>query len=190
MLWGRKLDDICRYFETNGIHLQHLYTGLHVPVDWLDFIRLRERWSACVMEACARFNYSMDQSRIKRAFEFITENGIIDFGLLDESFQKPVIARLLADRASMSKLLQLNSFLARPGAAAIPDQVIAANRDAILRHYSLQTYRTKLMHVYRQVSTTPVSQKIDKRVLTSFYLKPESFSLLKWSRYLQKCNGA
>ena len=188
MLWGRKIDDICRYFETNGIQLQHLYTGLYVPVDWLDLNRLRERWSACVLKACALFNYSIDHSHIKRAFESITKNGIIDFGLLDESFQKPAIARLLAHGESKSKLMQLNSFLAQPGTAANPNEVIAANRDAIMRHYSLQTYRSKLMQVYRQVSTTPVSQKIDKTLLISSYLKPESFSLLKWSRYIQKCN--
>jgi len=162
---------------------------LYVPVDWLDLPRLRQRWSACVLKACAIFNYSIDPPRIKTAFDRITQNGIIDFGLLDECLQKLAIARLLAGEPGMRKLMQLNSFLARPGPAANPDKVIAANRDAIMRHYNPQAYRTKLMQTYRRVSTTPVSQKIDKTVLISFFLRPESFSLLKWSRYIQKCNG-
>jgi hypothetical protein len=189
LLWGRKIDDICRYFEFNGIQLDHLYSGLYVPVDWLDLPRLRERWSACALKTYALFNYPVDQPRIQRAFERITQNGIIDFGLLDESFQKLAISRLLADGASMNKLMQLNSYLVQPGTVENTDEVIAANRDAVMRHYSPQAYRTKLMHTYRLISMTRVSQKIDKDVLTSFFLKPESFSLLKWSRYIQKCNA-
>jgi hypothetical protein len=141
------------------------------------------------LKTYALFNYPVDQPRIQRAFERITQNGIIDFGLLDESFQKLAISRLLADGASMNKLMQLNSYLVQPGTVENTDEVIAANRDAVMRHYSPQAYRTKLMHTYRLISMTRVSQKIDKDVLTSFFLKPESFSLLKWSRYIQKCNA-
>jgi len=183
LLWGRKIVDLCRYFEMNGIQLEHLYNGLYVPVDWIGMPQLWKKWSACMLNACALFNFSIDRTRRNRAFECITKDGKIDFGLLDESFQKQAVARLLSGSRCRRKLIQHNPFLSEPGAVSNPGALIAANRDAIMRHYNPEAYRTKLMNIYHQASTTPVRHRIDKTVLISSYLKPEEFSLLKWSGY-------
>lgn len=185
LLWGRKIADICHYFEVNGIHLEHLYSGLYVPVDWIGLSQWREKWSACMLSACKLFNISIEDVRIQRAFEYITKDGIIDFGLLDEASQKLAVARLLSGSRCIRKLIQLNSFLSHPGAVSNPQDLIAVNRDAILQHYNPEAYRTRLMKAYQHVRTTPVKHRIDKSVLVSTFLKPEEFSLLKWSDYIQ-----
>jgi hypothetical protein len=181
LLWGRRLSDICRYFEMNGVHLKHLYTGIYVPVDWIGLSQFREKWSACVLNAGALFNFSIDDVRLDKAFECITKDGNIDFGLLDESSQKKAFARLLSGGRGTKKLLRLNLFLSEPGTVSNPAELIAINRSAILRHYNPDAYRTKLMNTYHQVSTKPVKHRIDKTVLVSSFLKPEEFSLLQWS---------
>jgi hypothetical protein len=184
LLWGRKIADICRYFEMNGIHLDHLYSGIYVPVDWIGLSQFREKWSACVLNACALFDFSLEQTRINRAFDCITKDGIIDFGLLDESSQKQAVARLLSGGRATHKLMRLNYFLSQPGAVSNPAELIAINREAIMHHYTPEAYRKKLMHIYQQVSTTTVKHGIDKTVLISSFLRPEEFSLLKWSEYV------
>jgi len=183
LLWGRKLADICRYLEMNGIQLEHLYNRLDVPVDWIGRTQLRQKWSACVLNACTLFNISLDRRRMRRAFEHITKDGKIDFGLLDESFQKQALARLLSGSRCKRRIIQQNPFLAAPGAVSNPEGLIAANRDAIMHHYNPQAYRTKLMNIYHQVGTTQIRHSIDKAALIRSFFKPEEFSLLKWSGY-------
>ena len=183
LLWGRKLADICQGFESKGVQLGHLYTALKVPVDWIDLERLQNRWSACVTNVCQLFNFSLGTDRLDRAFDVIISNGTIDFGLLDESFQKAIILRLISSAKNAARMVQLNPFLAAPGIVADPDELIALNRRAVLRKFDPIIYREKLMDIYAKVSTTPVRQKIDKSVLVSSFLNLEKFSLLKWCDY-------
>lgn len=185
LLWGRKIADICRYFEMNGVHLEHLYSGLYVPIDWINASQFRKKWSACLANTCALFNFSIAQGRINSAIEYITADGNIDFGLLDESSQRQAVSHLLSGSRGMRKVMQHNPFLSRPGIVANPEALIAVNRDAIMRRYNPEDYRTKLMNTYHQVSTTPVRHRIDKGVLVSSFLKPEAFSLLKWNGYVR-----
>lgn len=184
LLWGRKIGDICRDFETNGIHLEHLYSGIYVPVDWIGFSQFRQKWSACVLNACSLFEYSIEPSHISRAFDCITKDGFIDFGLLDESCQRQAAARLLSDDRAIRQLMGRNPFLSHPGDVSNPEELIALNRNAIMRHYTPEAYRTKLLDTYHQVSSTPIKHKIDKSVLIESFLKPEEFSLLKWGEYV------
>ncbi len=183
LLWGRKLADICRDFESNGILLEHLYAGLYVPVDWIDLRQFRDKWHDCVLKACARFNFSIENARLRDAFDYITSDGLIDFGLLDESSQKRVILCLISRGKDSTRLIQINPFLSEPGAVSDKNGLIANNQQAILRSYSPASYRNKLLDVYRKISTTPVKQQIDKTVLVSSFLNLEAFSLLKWSDY-------
>ena len=183
LLWGRKIADICQGFESNGVDLEHLYTELNVPVDLFDLHRYRDRWTACVLKACELFNISIGNDRLGRAFEFITSDGTIDFGLLDESSQKTIILRLISSAKDTARLMQINPCLAKPGIVSDLEGLIENNRLAILRNYDPAIYREKLMNIYHKVSTTSIRQKIDKTVLASSFLNLEQFSLLKWSNY-------
>jgi len=183
VLWGRKLADICLDFENNGIRLDHLYAGLHVPLDWIDPGQFRDKWYRCVMENCKLFNYSIGPERLREAFGRITSDGKIDFGLLDESSQKKVLSRVIASGSDSAALIRINPFLATPGVSSGRNELIEHNRQAILDNYSQKSYRNNLLNIYRKVGTTSVKQKINKTILVDAFLNPEKFSLLKWGAY-------
>jgi len=186
LLWGRKIADICRDFESNGIRLEHLYSGLYVPVDWIGLGQFRKRWHEWVRKACTLCNLSIDNARLRNAFDYITSGAVIDFGLLDESSQKRVILRAISGGRNSAGLIRINPFLAAPGTVSGKNDLIENNKQAILRNYGPDLYRNKLLNVYRKVSTTPIKQKIDKTVLVSSFLNLEKFSLLKWSDYTEE----
>jgi len=183
LLWGRKLHDICRDFEMNGIRLQHLYAKLFVPVDWIGFRQFHKKWTTCVLNACALFNFYIGNAIIRQAFDSITKDGIIDFGLLDEASQKKVILYLLSGKKNCASLMQMNSFLSNPGIVSDKNSLIRDNQRAVVHSYNPSIYRLKLREIYHRVSHTVINQQIDKTVLISAFLNLENFSLLKWSHY-------
>jgi hypothetical protein len=183
VLWGRKLPDICRDFENKGLQLHHLYSRLLVPVDWFGSQKFRAKWVRCVQAACGLFNHSMDNSRISQAFDSITRDGQIDFGLLDEGSQKKVLTDLVGDRNKRDRLMALNPFLANPGEVQDRHNLIRHNQKAIEQGYNQQNYCRTLRAVYDRVANTTVRQNIDKRRLIAAFLDLENFSLLIWSDY-------
>jgi hypothetical protein len=184
LLWGRKLDHISRDFEKNGIRLDHLYRKLLVPVDWIGQTKLFEHWIACVQRTCEVFNFPIQKTDMIAAFERIATDGRIDFGLLDEGFQKQVIERVLDDQNNAKILKQINVFLNQPAKVSQKNRLIGENKQAILKHYDEESYRKRLLEIYKSVSHQPVHQKIDKTVLLTEFLKLDDFSLLKWCDYL------
>lgn len=185
LLWGRKLDNISRDFEKNGIRLDHLYRKLLVPVDWIGQTKLFHRWSACIQRTCDVLNFPIQKTTITAAFEKITTDGCIDFGLLDEGFQKQIIERVLDDHNNAEILKQINLFLNHPGEISQKNRLIGENKQAILKHYDKKSYRKRLMEIYKTVSHQPVLQQIDKTVLLAEFLELDNFSLLKWCDYLE-----
>jgi len=185
LLWGRKLADICRDFESNGLNLEHLYTGLYVPTDWIGLQQFQTRWQECVLRAAQLFNLSIDDARLRDAFDHLTSDGLIDFGLLDESSQKPVILHAKSRSGHRARLIQINPFLTAPGTVGAKNDLIEKNKQAVLTNYRPDRYRQKLLDVYRKVITTPIYQQIDKTVLALSFLDLEKFSLLKWSDYAE-----
>lgn len=185
LLWGRKLADICRDFESSGLCLQHLYAALYVPIDWIGLQQFRIRWHECVRKAARLFDLSIGGARLRNAFDQMTSNARIDFGLLDEPAQKQVILQARSRARDRAQLTKLNPFLAAPGNVDNKNVLIENNKQAVLKNYSPDLYRQKLLNIYRKASTTPVKQEIDKSVLASAFLDLERFSLLKWGEYAE-----
>jgi glycosyltransferase involved in cell wall biosynthesis len=185
LLWGRRLDHISRDFGENGIRLDHLYRKLMVPVDWIGQARFYNRWTACVQRTADVFNLPIQEIAIKAAFEKMTAGGCVDFGLLDEGFQKQVIGRVLDDPSNGEALRQINLFLNHPAQVSQKNRLIGENKQAILKHYDAESYRKRLMEIYETVSHQPVHQQIDKPVLLDEFFDLEDLSLLKWCDYLE-----
>ncbi len=183
LLWGRKLADICRDFEAHQIALEHLYTTLQVPLQWIDAERLRAQWGYWINRAHAAFDRKLPPKAALQHFDDLTLNGTIDFGRLDEVAQQQTIRALLNDPGKKQTLIALNPFLASPADCKNGPELIAHNRRQILTHYNLKRYRETLLSIYRHVRQTPVRQQIDKKRLLDAFLAPQRFSLLKWGRY-------
>ncbi|MFC1516380.1 hypothetical protein ACFL7E_06430 [Thermodesulfobacteriota bacterium] len=183
-LWGRRLPDICGDFIKNGVRLDHLYTRLHVPIEWVDKEKLYQRWKSCVLKNSALFNSPIDNDRFAASFEKTTRNNIIDFGLLDETFQQGIIADLLSNSAYRDRLIRLNACLESPERVSNQRVLIENNRNAVLRNYNKNLYQKRLLKVYTRVIKTPVVQKINKSRLLQHFFTSEAFSLLKWGDYV------
>jgi len=179
-LWGRKLPDICQDFEQNSIRLDHLYTRLDVPMSWVDNDMLFYTWKSGMQKVSAMFGKTIDDIFIKTAYEKATTNDVIDFGLLNEPFQKKIILTVLSSSRNRKKLIRLNPFLSNPGSVSNKDELIQHNMEAVLFNYNRPNYREKLINIYNKVIRDNVCQKIDKKILISEFLRLNNFSLLKW----------
>ena len=180
-LWGRLLPDICSDFMEKGVRLNHLYSSLSVPVDWIGKDAFVEKWTEAFEAACRNF-----QIDLKPAAPFRTARDgalCVDFGLLNERFQKKALLRLIEGKEGKRVLAGLNPFLDDPGRRAESKETIERNKRAILEHYNRDAYRSRLLEVYRRVRERPVRQGIDKKALLKRFLIPETFSLLKWAEY-------
>jgi hypothetical protein len=182
-LWGRKLPDICQDFEQNSIRLDHLYSRLDVPLDWIDHDMLFYTWRSGIKRASEMFGVAIGDISIKTAYEKATANDVIDFGLLNEPFQKQIISTVLSSNASRNKLIRLNSFLSNPGSVLNKDELIQHNMEAVFFIYNKAKYREKLIDIYKKVVRDNVRHKIDKKLLVSEFLALDNFSLLKWCDY-------
>jgi glycosyltransferase involved in cell wall biosynthesis len=182
-LWGRKLPDICQDFEQHSIQLNHLYSRLDVPLDWIDRDVLFHMWMSGIQKISAMFGIKIDDISIKTAYEKVTTNDVIDFGLLNEPFQKKIISTVLSSIVNRNELIRLNSFLSNPGSVSNKDELIQHNMEAVLSNYNKTKYRENLIDIYKKVIRDNVSQKIDKKLLVSEFLELGNFSLLKWCDY-------
>ena len=183
VIWGRKLPDICRDFENNGISLGHLYAELLVPVEWIEKDNFYQKWKGCILKNCKLLNYDIDESSIDKIFSQVVKNEIIDFGLLDESLQKKIISRIMSSKNEKKELIRLNPYLASVGIVPDKQMLIKNNMKAVFTNYGKDIYKEKLIEIYKKVSNNPVSHSIDKKILLSRFLDPRHFSLLKWCEY-------
>ena len=180
MLWGRKLPDICQDFENNSIGLDHLYTRLDVPMDWIDKNQFLDAWKTGIQNVQDAFGMSMDKTSVKNAYKHISAGKSIDYGLLNESFQQKIISTLLSDTTHRKQLLRRNPFLSRPGEILNKDKLIQDNIKAIFHNYNPCKYRETLMDTYTKVIQKNVRQNINKQKLLAEFITPDNFSLLKW----------
>jgi len=179
-LLGRKLPAICSDFENGGICLKHLYTRLRVPLTWFDHRGFYRKWSQRVRRAVRHFDFELPASQVRRTFATLTASGDIDFGLLDETAQQGVIGGLVESSHLRRQLLAHNPVLESFRAYRPARQMIAGNRRAVLSRFSADSYRERLLAVYRQVIQKEVTHSLDKRRLARAFLHLPGFSLLRW----------
>lgn len=182
-LWGRLLPDICRDFEAQGIELSHLYHQLAVPLDWIDRQALMDTFTRCIRQAADRFDNIVDPAPVAEDLADNLRTGTIDFGLLNESYQRQIIARVVARPEAAAALSALNPFLASPGEVADKTELIRRNKARVLSRYNPTTYQETLVDIYNQVRRTEVRHQPDKARLLKLFLTPENLSLLKWGDY-------
>ena len=182
-LWGRRIPDICSDYEESGVDLQALYDRIDVPLDWIDRDDFSTRWHEAVRRAANRFGLVISEATVSKAFEGLTGKGIIDFGMLDEAFQRQILSRLVAAPSAKKELIRTNPWLPDAGEAAAIPSVIEKNRRAALDRYGMDRYRDRLLQIYDRVVNQAVRHAIDKKILLHSFFRPETFSLLKWAAY-------
>jgi len=185
MLWGRLLPDICSDFTKNGVHLNHLYERLNVPVPWMGEDALLNKLMSCISESAKKLHYPLNTKHTLNTFKKNIRSGSIDFGLLDETFQKQVIAKVLSSRKNKQWLKRANPNLLNTFQTDNKTELISNNKKSVLLNYNKNVYKNSLINIYHKVMNGNVTHQIDKNTLTSFFLNPDTFSLLKWSEYAE-----
>jgi len=183
LLWGRRIEGLCVDFEKNGGRLDTLYDRLNVPLHWIDINAFSRVWHKTVRDASARFGHAIGVGKAETAFTRMTRGGQVDFGLLNEKFQREVLTRMTADPSAKMALIEQNSWLAKPGVAKDPVELIRNNRLAIQQHYNTEQYGRRLLEIYHVVACQPVRHRIDRAVLVDAFFDLNHFSLLKWGGY-------
>lgn len=183
ILWGRRLPEICHDFEKAGIRLDHMYSGIFIPMKWITREAFSTRCESVFRAVCSKFNFHPHHDDIRPALAAIMSGDRIDFGLLDEKFQSRVICRVIKDKSARRELVSINPFLTAPGYVNNPDELIRTNKTAVLNTYNMSGYADNLLSVYRKIIEKPVSHRINKQLLLHCFLQPDQFSLLKWSDY-------
>ena len=184
-LSGRKLPEICGDFEENGILLEHLYSRLNVPLEWIGKDNFIDRRLACIAANSDCFGYKIDPGQSFQAIQKSIVDGTVDFGILDERFQKIILRRIIRSAADKNRLIDLNPRLSEPDWVAENTGLIEHNRNAVSNTYNENIYRKTLLQIYHRVIHTPVKHRIDKGILLSQFFDPTSFSLLTWGDYVE-----
>ncbi|MCP3954583.1 MAG: glycosyltransferase family 4 protein [Desulfobacterales bacterium] len=179
-LWGRDLTGITDDFKITGLRLGHLYTRMRIPVHWVVAEGFFETWQKAVHDSLQGFRFEKKEFSIREAFERLTSDGTIDFGLLNEKFQQLVVQRLIEDDADKAEMIALNPFLADCGRVPTSGTPIDANRELVTRHYSSPAYRHTLTALYKKVIANDPVHAIDKQSLLEEFFDLKNFSLLKW----------
>ncbi len=182
---GRKLPDICVDFEKKDINLDHLYTKMLVPVSWVGKKNVQSKVKSSILKNCDLFGFSMNLKEIEQFLSRFTEDKNIDFGLLDEVFQKKVISRVLSGKKDRDRLIDLNPCLMHVDNTPDIDDLVKNNAMKTAHHYNKSIYRENLLAIYDIINSTSVTQKIDKKALLLQFFTPENFSLLKWNSYVE-----
>ncbi|MBC2716241.1 MAG: glycosyltransferase family 4 protein [Desulfobacteraceae bacterium] len=180
MLTGRSLSEICMDFTKKGMFLDHLYKKFSIPIETIEIDFFYEKWKSCILDNAAKFKISISDSAIAQAYENLTSSQCIDFAILDESFQKQVIEKILSDKNFKSRVMDLNPFLSDITHMQDQDVKIRHNRLIVETEFNQSGYRNRLLDTYQKVIHNIVSHKIDKQILAKEFLNPENFSLLKW----------
>lgn len=183
MLWGRRLSGICDDFEAVGLQLDHLYDQLAVPLEWIGKAALLQKWRQTMALNSDRFNQPIAADRFYRQFQDTDPNQTIDFGLLDEAFQKKIIRQILNNPADRDTLRQLNPFLKTIANLHNDRMRILHNQEKVLSVYTQSAYSRQLKACYLAAINGQVRHTIDRKTLLEAFLTPANASLLKWSPY-------
>jgi len=184
-LWGRRLPSVCDDFEKNDIRLEHLYQQLLIPLGWIDAKRLFRKIKNAVDQNSRQYNFTVHTGLLDAHFDRIRAGGSIDFGLLDETFQRTVISRVVGSPRAAGKIRRLNPALDLAAERADRRELIAHNRSAIINRYNESAYRKNLLDIYTRVINIPVQHGIDKQRLLADFFDLEAYSLLKWAEYAE-----
>ncbi len=170
---GRDLPLITADFQASGIHLDSLYDGLGIPLDWIDLDALHADIESGLRVAYATYQVALPPDATERALAAITlPDGRIDFGGLNEKQQERIIKRVVEDPSARKAIRQQID---------PTSDFVHTNAARIREHYGLAHYAVTLEQVYQNLKSTPAGPVNfhDGKQLLATFLQPENFRLLR-----------
>lgn len=187
-LIGRDIAEVTSDFRKVGLRLSGLYQALLVPDHWIDVEAVKERLRALLPEHFAAYGVKYSPTMVDRASEVISPlPGWVDFGALEEPFQKVIIQVLVDDPDSCQDVRVMDE--ERQLSPAIPwlrkrmdmdGEMNATTRSIMDGVYSLESYGDQLCRCYQHMAGDCGSYAhIDREAVLNVFLAPERFHFLK-----------
>lgn len=174
---GRDLPEITADFREAGIDLSALYPRLPIPGSWIEI----PAWRACLkagIESCmAAYGRGASESDFQRAEAAALDKDGVDFARLDPKSQRRAVTS--AKRAGYSGFSLGDGLRDSSQAAAA---LVARNREAVIRAYSIERYADSLLKVYSETAASSagvVAGGADVGRMLDFFLAPERFFILR-----------
>lgn len=170
---GRDIPDITTDFKDKGLNLDHLYTSLPIPAEWIDTNYLSAELERQLTHSYRAYGIALPTDAIQAALNAITpEPGYIDFAGLDEKLQMQVIRRIAENPENARQQLPVNTLQF----AQVTDQ-----STLIETEYKPAEYAQKLQNIYNSLSDVTASNTdyLDPQNILAGFLKPERFRLLR-----------
>lgn len=173
-LWGRNIPDITRDFTQHGIDLNHLYTRIDIPLDFLDSSTLQQKLPLQLKALYQQYATTLPSRATETAWEALTQNGnTLDFGHLDQVDQTQIIRRLHQDPKLKDYLPNLSKHMHLQSPSEEQTALIQTN-------YSPEKCVEALSQIYQNLliahPDTPTHLDPDK--ILSQFLHPARFSFL------------
>lgn len=177
---GRRLEHVCRDFESAGIRLPYLYAACSIPLECFDASSFHERWNEGLRNAFRSFNREPTASAMERAWSAMTRDGRMDFAALDEQSQREMLDRMQADTGIARELLAGNPDLERirRSLGKKDPSLLVRNRAVIDAEFGPLRYARTLLECYHKSMSRHVRQRLDKKVLLDQFLRPERFRMI------------
>ncbi|MBN2164072.1 MAG: hypothetical protein JXR25_11935 [Pontiellaceae bacterium] len=173
MLIGRKLPEITRDFEEEGLDLSMMYDRLPIPIEWIGEAAFRKALESAMRKSYTAYSRPWNPDDLQLALRSLIVDGSVDFGVLDEALQKKVIRHLHNHPASVAALPEFNI----PSDRKIQEH----NRQLVLDRYGIDAYGNRLLGLYESLANTepgPVSAAAASELMDCF-LQPHRFNLLR-----------
>lgn len=175
-LLGRNLPEVTAAIEETDVNLSALYARLDIPLAWIGEDQFRQKITLSLKQVYQTYGRTASVEDIDRAVAAAIHEKTVDFGKLDESFQKIVIQHLVNVPAAKQEIHPLTLCASEPDLSTIRQ-----NRQAVLEHFNLDTYGKRLIQIYQTVADSKPEplDNINTDVLLDQFLAPERFCLLR-----------
>ena len=175
-LCGRNLPEITSDFANQGICLDNLYDQLEVNLDLLDDVEELSYTVAQELESFyASYQIATPPTAVAEAKEGLLGNGKVDFGKINEKFQRQILSRLASDANQRLELRDLVSL-------QIPNkETLSSNRIAVKQEFSQTAYGDRLYSIYQKILSADSAEITfaDGKVLLNQFLSPKRLNLLR-----------
>ena len=176
---GRYLESVCPDFEEKGIVFKRLYRELLIPLESFDLERFVLRWEQGFVRWAGLFDVAVSEDEVRTHIDCRLVDHTIDFGQLDEVAQAQVIESLESNDVLKNKMMEINpwlvGFFRQSDQGAVADtRVIEQNREIILNEYGPESYRRKLLTIYKKLKRH-VPQRVEKKKILDSFLRIENY---------------
>lgn len=175
-LLGRNLAEITREFTAKGVDLDALYDQLLIPLEWVGKEKLCENIRNAYQDVRESYGRASTPNLLQWAADAAIQDDSVDYGRLDEKTQEKVLDILVYSRTARKELSPRQLAV-----KAASREVCAQNWKNVLRAYSLDEYKAKLLRTYVDVAGDSAAPPdcLDGQELLTQFLAPRRFYLLR-----------